>query len=217
MKSFILILLIFPALNGFAQMEQEKTSTPIKPSTTACPTWNKKDKKASKAEYFQSLRTKKKVNQQAANNPYSYRDSRLQPAPIPQKTENQNRKISVKQTTEEINTEKAEIVEPKEIEKSSNVFSKKNKSANSSADDVHLNNKSEKSSPQMDEKPATSKVSSDEKTSVKNMPEEAKSNDAKTAVKDKKIEDSKLKKKLERMSRKTTKVRRHSNSKCPSF
>lgn len=210
MRAIILILFLFPAF-CIAQKEASKTTSPVKPSTTDCPTWNKKEKK-SKAAYFQSLRsTKTKANQQATSNPVNYRDTKVQSNPVPHRTENSNQKMNVKQSPEETNSEKAEIVKPKKKEKNNSVLSKKNMTDKSSAVDP------EKSSAQMEEKSIAAKVPLEEKKSIKDSTDSTNTNETKAGVKDTKPEDSKIKKKLDRMSRKTTKVRRHSNSKCPSF
>lgn len=219
MKAIILILLLFPSLFSAAQEEQRKGSAPIKPSTTDCPTWNKKDRK-SKADYFQYLRTSKKnVNQQATNNPYNYRDSKIQPNSVPQKAESSNRKLTANQSPEITNKEKVEVLKSPKTEKASPVISKESNPVNLSAEDKKTNKTPEKK-PAIEnekEKPVASKVSSEEKTADKKAPEVVTGNGSKTEVKENKKEDNKIKKKLERMSRKTTKVRRHSNSKCPSF
>lgn len=210
MRVVILILFLFPAF-CIAQKEASKTSSADKPSTTDCPTWNKKEKK-SKAAYFQSLRsTKTKANQQASSNPVNYRDTKVQSNAVPQKSEISNQKMNVKQVPEETNSEKVEIVKPKKKEKSNPVLSKKNKTDKSSTVSP------EKSSIHTDEKSVATKVPLEEKKLIKDNLDTTKTNETKTGMKDTKPEDSKIKRKLDRMSRKTTKVRRHSNSKCPSF
>ncbi len=203
MKPLFLFFVLFPVFSGIAQEEKKKIPAAIKPSTTDCPTWNKKDKKSSKAEYFQYLRSSKtKTNQQTTYNPHSNRDLKAQPTTVSQKPENPNQKKNAEQNPIVANTEKAKPEKAKKTEKDSPVFSKKNNSATSSTE----------------EKPAASTVvPSEEKKADKSGADETKTNETKTEIKDKKTEDSKLKKKLERMSRKSTKVRRHSNSKCPSF
>lgn len=66
MKSRILFFLLFPVL-CFAQTGPQAQLE--KPATDACPTWNKKGKATSKAEYFQFL----KSNKAKDNREVSYR------------------------------------------------------------------------------------------------------------------------------------------------
>ncbi|MES2287867.1 MAG: hypothetical protein V4547_19420 [Bacteroidota bacterium] len=214
MKTIIFILFIFPTF-CFAQDEKSKTNAPVKPSTTDCPTWNKKDKKKDKAAYFQSLRTNKtKINQQTTSNPNSYRDSKIQPNSVPQKTESSTPKKNVKQTPEKSNTEEITVLKTK-TEKSPTTVSKDN-TKNISSEDKKTTSEQEQKAQTADKKDITPS-SSEEKKAKENDPEDQKANAQKTEKPDEKTESSKLKKKLERMSRKTTKVRRHSNAKCPSF
>jgi len=216
MRGFILILLLFPVF-CFAQKETGKTTSAVKPSTTDCPSWKKKDKK-SKADYFQSLRTNRvKTNPQATANPVNYRDTKAEANSEPQKTENSNQKRKLKHSSEETTSEKAEIVKPKKTEKSNPVLSKKNDPNNPTEDDKNKIIESEKSSAKISEKPIVYKVRTEENKTAPIAVDSSKTNDLKKDQKDNKTEDGKLKRKLERMSRKTTKVRRHSNSKCPSF
>lgn len=63
MKTRILILLLFPML-CFAQSSQQTPAE--KPPTDACPTWDKKSTKTSKAEYFQFLKSNKAKDKREA-------------------------------------------------------------------------------------------------------------------------------------------------------
>jgi len=56
MKVLVFTLLLFPVI-CFAQNKQQAQQ--VKPPTDACPTWDKKSTKTSKAEYFQFLRSNK--------------------------------------------------------------------------------------------------------------------------------------------------------------
>ncbi|MDP1746237.1 MAG: hypothetical protein Q8L90_11705, partial [Bacteroidota bacterium] len=191
-------------------------NTPVKPSTTDCPTWNKKDKKADKAAYFQSLRSNKaRVNQQTTSNPNNYRDSKIQPNSVQQKTESSDQKINVKQTQEKRNTEEVTVIQTK-TEKSPIIVSKDNTKNVSSQNKITIP-KYEPRTQKADKKDITPSPS-EEKKAEENDPNDQKTNAPKTEkTENDKTENSKIKKKLERMSRKTTKVRKHSNAKCPSF
>lgn len=213
MKIIIWILLFFSTF-CFAQEEKSKINTPVKPSTTDCPTWNKKDKKKDKASYFQSLRSNKtKVNQQTTSNPNNYRDSKIQPNTIPQKTEYSNKKINVIQTGENTNTEKSTILKIKE-KQNSPVISSKNNTSNAVLEKRKGIAKQEKKVKKETEKQIS--PSKAEEIKVDNKSKDQKIDGKKMEVTDK-TENSKIKKKLERMSKKTTKVSKHSNAKCPSF
>lgn len=198
----------------FAQEEKSKINTPVKPSTTDCPTWNKKDKKKDKAAYFQSLRSNKtKVNQQTISNNNNYRTSKIPPNTIPQKTEYSNKKINVIQTGENTNTEKSTILKTKE-KQNSPVISSKNNTSNAVLEKRKGIAKQEKKVKNETEKQIS--PSKAEEIKVDNKSKDPKIDGKKTEVTDK-TENSKIKKKLERMSKKTTKVSKHSNAKCPSF
>lgn len=216
MKNLIFILFLFPAF-CFAQEEKSKTNTPVKPSTTDCPTWNKKDKKADKAAYFKSLRSNKaRVNQQTTSNPNNYRDSKIQSNSVQQKTESSDQKINVKQTQEKRNTEEVTVLQTK-TEKRPAIVSSKDNTTNVAPEDKKTTSKQEQRTHNADKKDITPS-SSEEKKAEENDPDDQKKNALKTEkTENEKTENSKIKKKLERMSRKTTKVRKHSNAKCPSF
>ena len=215
MKTIIFILFIFPAF-CFAQEEKSKTNAPVKPSTTDCPTWNKKDRKADKAAYFKSLRSNKtRVNQETTSNPNNYRDSKIQPNSVQQKTESSDQKINVKQTQEKRNTEEVTVIQTK-TEKSPIIVSKDNTKNVSSQNKITIP-KYEPRTQKADKKDITPSPSEEKKTEG-NDPNDQKTDAPKIEKQENdKTENSKIKKKLERMSRKTTKVRKHSNAKCPSF
>jgi|GEM_PF-6591412 len=219
MKAFNFILLLFPILNGIAQEEQRKGPSATKPSTTDCPTWNKKDKQRSKAEYFQYLRSPKTmVNPQATNFHDNIGGSKIQSNPVPQLTENSNQKINIKKKQDETNSEKVETSKSNETEKRIPFFSKKNNSGNSSEVDKNIITKSENKSLKENEKSVDPKAVSEEKNEDRNTTNSGKANDIKPEIKDsEKPEKSNFKRKLNRLTRKTTKVHRHSNAKCPSF
>ncbi len=215
MKTIIFILFIFPNF-CFAQEENSNTNAPVKPSTTDCPTWNNKDKKKDKAAYFQSLRTNKtKVNQQTTSNPVNYRESKIQPNSVPKKTESSDQKKNVKQSPEKSNTEEITVLQTK-TEKNPKTVSKDN-TKNVSSEDKKIIPKQEQITQNADKKDITPSPS-EEKKAEENDPDDQKTNTQKTEKPENdKAENSKIKKKLERMSRKKTKVRKHSNAKCPSF
>jgi outer membrane biosynthesis protein TonB len=58
MKATLLILLLLPIV-CFSQ--NRNNAAPSKPSTTACPDFNNKNKPSNKADYYKSLRSMKKV------------------------------------------------------------------------------------------------------------------------------------------------------------
>lgn len=215
MKTLIFILFLFPAF-CFAQEEKSKTNTPVKPSTTDCPTWNKKDKKADKAAYFKSLRSNKANVKQTTSNPNNYRDSKIQSNSVQQKTESSDQKINVKQTQEKRNIEEVTVLQTK-TEKRPDIVSSKDNTTNIAPEDKKTTSKQEQKTQNADKKDITPS-SSEVKKVDENNPDGQKMDAPKTEKTEKdKTESSKIKKKLERMSRKTTKVRKHSNAKCPSF
>ncbi len=182
----ILLVLIFPSIY-FAQENKIETSNPAKPSTTACPKWNKKNKN-DKAAFFQYLRSPKtKENQQATFN----KPQNSQQKEVVQKTEN---------TTHYRNINSSE------------------KKSNQSATPTGNESRTFESSSQSQKIEIISVPKVEEKKVEANTYEAAPTIDLNEKTKDKnKTEDSKLKRKLKFMSRKTTKVHRHSNAKCPSF
>jgi hypothetical protein len=215
MKTWIFVLFLFPAF-CFAQEEKNKTNTPAKPSTTDCPTWNKKSK-SSKAEYFKSLRSSKKdINQQTNSNSFNLSDSKIQSNSIPKKTKNSDKKIKASQTNEKSNIEKT-IVLNSNNEKSSTVVSSKSRTSDSALKENKRASKKEEKKVSKKETSVNAGLSEDKKIKANNS-DTTEINDKKIENPDNsKTENSKIKKKLERMSRKTTKVKKHSNAKCPSF
>ncbi|MES2140460.1 MAG: hypothetical protein V4511_12200 [Bacteroidota bacterium] len=213
MKTLIFILFIFPTF-CFAQEEQSKTNAPVKPSTTDCPTWNKKGKKTDKAAYFQSLRSNKaRVNQQTTSNPVNYRESKIQPNSVQQKTENSDQKTNVKHTQETRDTEEITVLKTKK----NPMPDSKDNTVNIPSEDKKTISKQAQITQNIDKKGISPSSSEENKVEEKD-PDDKKTNAQKTEKPENdKPENSKIKKKLERMSRKTTKVRKHSNAKCPSF
>ena len=214
----MLILFSFPIL-CFAQDDKNKTNAPVKPSTNDCPTWNKKDKKNDKAAYYRSLRSNKiKVKQQTTSNSSSNQDSKIQPNLIPQRSESSNKKINVKQVQEKSNSEKINIVKTK-TEKSSDVVSSTDNTANVSSEEKKLFSKQKKSKTVEQKQIVQAQLETQEATKAETAVSNASETDVKKTEKPEndKAENNKIRKKLERMTRKTTKVRKHSNAKCPSF
>jgi hypothetical protein len=198
MKTSVLILFLLPVL-CFAQSNKGKTDATVKPSTTDCPTWNNKSKKVSKANYFQYLQTNKPNPQSTAT---TYPDSKVQSNPVNQKTKKTNQKIESKEKAEKlINTDKEQL--PKGGEKA--IAGKK-----STSSDTEKTTYSEKESSPTSA--ANDKVVKETASFTKTDSTKAGESTAKQ-----KAESSKLEKKLSRLTRRTTKVRKHSNSKCPSF
>jgi hypothetical protein len=182
-KTIILILIAFTSF-CFAQKNKGEAPLPAKPSTTACPTWNKKNKNT-KAAYFEYLRSPKtKANQQTTLS----KSQKAHTKETAQKTEN--------------TTQKKYLIHSV----------KKNNLSNKKSDkEIVASEKSEKKEIISNEKDGGKK----EETNSTNAPTTIES---KGETKDKnKPDNSKIKKKLTFMSRKTTKVHKHSNAKCPSF
>lgn len=183
MKAYLIILLLFPVF-CFAQENGSKAAA--KPSIADCPTWKKKDKKASKAEYFQYLRTSKPQSKPQPGYTYtSITDSKVRPNTVQTRTKKTEQE-------EELNNEK-------EVTSLSSV---QNKPAASTK-----NLKKEEKRPvepgiEKEEQKKPTETASKEEPQKSEKPDE---------------EKTKLKQKLTRITRKTTKMRKHSNSKCPSF
>lgn len=213
MKAIIFILFLFPNF-CFAQEEKNNTNAPVKPSTTDCPTWNKKAKKTDKAAYFQSLRSNKtRATQQTTSNPVNYRESKIQPNSVLQKTENPDQKTNVKHTPERRETEEITVLKTKK----NPMPGSKDNTTNISSEDKKIIAKQDPIVQNTDKKGITPS-SPEEKKVEGNDPDDQKNATQKTEKPENdKPENSKIKKKLDRMSRKTTKVRKHSNAKCPSF
>ncbi len=190
-------MFLFPVL-CLAQSNKSKADAVLKPSTTDCPTWNKKSKKASKANYFQYLQTNKPNPQATAT---TYPDSKVQSNPVNQKTKKANQKIESKEKAE-----KAQNTHTEGIPEGKIALTKTNESVDS-----------KKKTPSEKEVPEASAVAVDK--DIKKTPSVSKADSTKgeeNAAKQK-TESNKFEKKLSRLARKTTRVRKHSNSKCPSF
>ncbi|MES2591489.1 MAG: hypothetical protein V4608_06365 [Bacteroidota bacterium] len=207
MKGSILIFLLFPF---FCLAQESKTSVAAKPSTIDCPTW-KKSKKVSKADYFQSLRTTQKSGTQATYNT----NPKIQPNSDPQKAKKSSRNEKVKQSEEEKSTVELSVKPKKEEKSTVDVIAKSNASGSSKTEPTK-STKSEKSSTAKVESPVVLNDSSEKEKSVTVAATSQEGAKAEPDGKEK-VESTKLKRKLERMAKKKTKVRKHSNSKCPSF
>lgn len=195
MKCLFLFLLLTPFF-CFSQEDRTRVPAAKTSSATDCPTWKNKGKSkaASKADYFQYLRTAKppqnvptaptkSISQVQMNNAVSQRTITSNPekekdviAPIPSTsitkiTKNETPVVSATTTSTTVSKPEAPIV----------TFS---------ATSVNTEG-TRATEPQADEKSKASDKLEDEKT--------------------------KLKRKLALRTRKTTKVRKHSNSKCPAF
>lgn len=209
MKAYSLLFLFIPFF-CFAQEDRNKAIT-TKPSTTDCPTWNKKSKKASKAEYFQYLRTAKPQYRSQTNSPATT-DSKIQPTTVQQKnnySEQTKEKKSILQKTEEnqITSDKSPKTEKRII-----TISEDRNSAGSKAEEKHKE-PSEKIKKQEKDPAVAAEKKVEDKKGITETPNESQSGTNEKLDEEK----TKLKQKLTRLTRKTNKVRRHSNSKCPSF
>ena len=106
MKTILLIIILSPSL-CFAQEGKSETPVPAKPSTTACPTWNKKNKKSDKSAYFQYLRSSKTKEDQKQSAKHtdqpvnqSGKESRMSGTPKPEKAEKNGKlKLMSRKTT----------------------------------------------------------------------------------------------------------------------
>lgn len=209
MKAYLILFLLIPF---FCPGQEDKTKAAAKPSTTDCPTWKKKDKKASKAEYFQYLRTAKpqsKTQTSYATNT----DSKVQPNTVQQRT----KRIEPKETSTPLIKEKDEAtaIVNSPVEASQTNSSRKSRSVKrekeKTSKDLELTVKQE------EQKAPVVAVSAAEepgaKTSVEESVDKPKSETGEKLAEEK----SKIRKKMTRLTRKTTKVRKHSNAKCPSF
>lgn len=188
-KETIILILITLSTLCFAQKESSEALTPAKPSTTACPTWNKKSK-SSKAAYFEYLRSPKtKINQQTTIS----KSQKVQSRKAVQKNENATQKESLNPA----------------IKQASQTNAPSMKEA------IATSTKPEKQESISEVRVEEKKI---EPSSAITPSAEGSKEETKEETKDKdKTETSKLKKKLIFMSRKTTKVHKHSNAKCPSF
>jgi hypothetical protein len=216
MKTILLILLMFPVI-CFAQNEHRQTPVPNKPSTTDCPTWNKKGKK-SKADYFQYLRsTKPKSNPNATSNDYS----KIQPNQVTKKTEDLPPTVNEQPTEKKSSTEEVVLSKPKKIKKSHSFFSEHTTTANSSTEQKTIVPKSEDKTKlvEVSQSPKTTEViTTEKKQNEESVQDSAKAGDKKVEAKENgTTEKTKLKRKMSFLFRKRTKVHKHSNSKCPSF
>lgn len=216
MKVYLIILLLFPVFS-FAQENGNKTAA--KPSTTDCPTWKKKDKKASKAEYFQYLRTSKAQPKPQASYT-SNTDSKVRPNTVQTRTKKAEPEDEQKTEQKEnvnpipVTTEKTQTAsdKPQRVKKSTVEVPEKKEVTTSSS----VQNKTAVSTKKLEKEVEKPDGPAIEKEEQKEPIETASKEEPK---KNEKLDEekTKLKNKLTRLTRKTTKVRRHSNAKCPSF
>jgi len=217
MKAIILILLAFPAI-CIAQNEHRQTPVPNKPSTTDCPTWNKKGKKSSKADYFQYLRSAKpKANPNATSNDYS----KVQPNQVMKKTDALPPTVNEQTTEKKPSSEEVAISKPKKTKKSHSFFSEHPATDNSATEQKTTVPKSEDKTKLVEssQMPKTATIpSTEKKQNEESIQDSANAGDKKLEKKENSItEKTKLKRKMGFLFRKRTKVHKHSNSKCPSF
>lgn len=203
MKIYLTFILFVP----FFCFAQQNRSQPVenKPSSTDCPTWKKKDVKANKADYFQYLKTSKSQKS------------------VPTSTASKEKPANTRQIAK---NEESEVIEKTSVLKT---------------DEKRIENKQtvKKSQTAVDTKTSQLAVNED-KESVKTVPGKAKLEEEKSVASTTKSKDEnndsqksdkadsekkekldgekpKAKQKSTRLTRKTTKVRKHSNSKCPAF
>ena len=121
MKTVVLILILFPTV-CFVQEDKSKTTAPKKPSTTDCPTWNKKSKKSDKAAYFEYLKSHKKGEYKQVDD---NRFHKIEPKEVVQKTENTSpKKYLINPKTQPhslINTSEKEFHSPKTNSKAAKI------------------------------------------------------------------------------------------------
>ena len=206
MKACILIFLLLPIL-CFAQ--EDKSDAAARPSTTDCPTWKKKDKKAGKAEYFQYLRTSRP--QTGKQTGYSSNTaSKVQSNAIQQPTKKSEQKAAQQIPLKETQTAPDK---PRKVKRSTPDSSDDKKVMNSSATELKRKEVPEKS------EQVNTKTTGDPEKKSEESKALAETSDKPDAGKEDKLKDekTKLKQKMTRLSRRTTKVRKHSNAKCPSF
>jgi hypothetical protein len=204
MKTYLLIFILAPVF-CFAQQNKSQT-TENKSSGTDCPTWKKKDVKANKADYFQYLKTSK--SQKSV--PVASNASKEPSANPRQRTKNEEPEVQEKSIVTKTDTRPIEKTAPE----------KKNKTAVPQKDNQAQVSDTKKNTatiiPQA--KPEDNKIIA---KTAKAGEQNSDSEKAPKADSDKneKLEDekTKAKQKLTRLTRKTTKVRKHSNAKCPSF
>lgn len=204
MKTYLLIFILAPFF-CFAQQNKSET-TEKKSSGTDCPTWKKKDVKANKADYFQYLKTSK--SQKSV--PVASNTSKEKPANASQRAKNEEPEVQEKSVVTKTDTRPIENTAPK----------KKNKTAVPQKDNqVQVADNKENTEviiPQA--KPQDDKIIAKTAKAGEQNSDSGKATKV-ASDKNEKLEDekTKAKQKLTRLTRKTTKVRKHSNAKCPSF
>lgn len=107
MKAIIFTLLLLPVV-CFSQ--NKNNTVPSKPSTTACPDFNNKNKPTNKGDYYKSLRSMKKVKKNEAvviNTPKSETKKPEEPKTQPQE------KVTKEQPVEKVETKEKESSQKK--------------------------------------------------------------------------------------------------------
>lgn len=202
MKLYFLAFILTPFF-CIAQQNRNQT-TDQKSSGTDCPTWKKKDVKANKADYFQYLKTSKSQKKQPVATSTSLKDN--------------SNDINSHTASESKENSTAPKTNNKPIEKS--VSEKRSKTVVAESDNQAqvADNKQNTLLDKPQTKPAQDEpIAKTAKLGEQNADSEKA--DKPASNKNEKLEDekTKAKQKLTRFTRKTTKVRKHSNSKCPSF
>ncbi|MGB3946524.1 MAG: hypothetical protein WBM13_00950 [Bacteroidia bacterium] len=206
MKSYFFIFILTPFF-CFAQQNKQQT-TENKSSATDCPTWKKKDVKTNKADYFQYLKTSKSQKSMPAVTSNPAKDKSVNPR---QKIKNEESVVQENNTISQTNTTTKEKTVPEQ--KNKTVATKKDR-------EVPVIDDKQNSVVSMPQ----NKSEEDDKIIAKTAKAGEQTTDSEKALKsdsnkNEKLEDekTKAKQKLTRLTRKTTKVRKHSNAKCPSF
>lgn len=212
MKAVVLILALAPFF-CFSQKENKPIPAATKPSTTDCPTWNKKSTTKNKADYYQQLRSRKPI----ANQPATNNTTETQPKSVDKKTENSEEKISLSPIQKKTKTEQTSVVQSNKSEGVGLTHSQENSGSNEAKNDP---SKPEKLTFPSDEKPLIipQEKKEDKKSDIAN-PEDKKKNDDIKEEKEKNVEKERFKRKISRwFSRDSSKARKSkNNSKCPSF
>lgn len=199
MKTILYIVLIIPVFC----LAQKENSTPPKPATDDCPSWNKKSKSSSKAEYFQFLRSGKSKNQQ-------------QTAIYYPNTQRVNPEAQVqKQRT----TEQTSIFIPRKERRTLQTFPvKENRAIPLKKGKIEEPKPQEKIIPKEEEPIVASSNNDEGRNAEKTIKVKETSTDPKTIIKDKPKTQSWFKRRLDHASTKKTKACKSGDaSKCPSF
>jgi hypothetical protein len=210
MKAYICLFALLPI---FCFAQQDRTNAAAKPSTTDCPDFKNKGKKTSKAEYFQYLRTAKPQQKQQTNYTTNS-EAKVQPNTIQKNTRNTEKTDELKPIVSKKDKKQLSGDKP-EKEKSTAAIPKEN--PDETVPQEPKVRKSRKKDKMVEEKSTASAVSIEGKKEDKKIAAGSTDNSTSETKEKPEEENTKLKQKLTRLTRKTTKVRKHSNSKCPSF